>query len=146
MSTVIGSAASAVGSGTPTQLSRSDGSGLDQDAFLKLLMAQMQNQDPLAPTDSSQMMSQMAQFTSVEQLTKLTSSITALQLGQDFTGSVALIGKSVTYRGADGKDASGVVTSVKPSPTGSILTIGDKQVASGDIVSVTDPAAPPAAS
>src|SRR3954452_7093013 len=136
MSTPTSVAGASQATATPSQLDRSDGKGLGQDAFLKLLMAQMQNQDPLAPTDSSQMMSQMAQFTSVEQLTKLTSSITALQLGQDFTGSVALIGKSVTYRGADGKDASGVVTSVKPSPTGSILTIGDKQVASGDIVSV----------
>src|SRR3954453_6665777 len=124
MSTPTSVAGASQVTATPSQLDRSDGKGLDQDAFLKLLMAQMQNQDPLAPTDSSQMMSQMAQFTSVEQLTKLTTSITALQLGQDFTGSVALIGKSVTYRGADGKDASGVVTSVKPSPTGSILTIG----------------------
>ena len=60
------------GTGTPTQLDRTDSAGsLGQDAFLKLLVAQMQHQDPMAPTDSSQMMSQMAQFTSVEQLTNL---------------------------------------------------------------------------
>lgn len=144
MSTVTGTVQSAQGSSTPTQLNRTDGSGLDQDAFLKLLMAQMQNQDPLAPTDSSQMMSQMAQFTSVEQLTKLTTSITALQLGQDFTGSVGLIGKQVTYRGADGNDVSGIVTSVRPDPSGSILTVDGKQVASGDVRQVQD--APPATS
>ena len=90
------------GTGTPTQLDRTDSKGsLGQDAFLKLLVAQMQHQDPMAPTDSSQMMSQMAQFTSVEQLTNLSTSMTALQMNQDFNGSVALIGKSVTYQAAD---------------------------------------------
>src|SRR3954468_15226827 len=128
MSTVTGSAASAVGSGTPTQLSRSDGSGLDQDAFLKLLMAQMQNQDPMAPTDSSQMMSQMAQFTSVEQLTNLSKAMTALQSTQDFAGSVALIGRNVTYLGDDDAQASGIVTAVTPSQDGTLLTVGGKQV------------------
>ncbi len=47
------------------------GGALGQDAFLKLLMAQMQHQDPSAPTDSAQMMTQLAQFSSVESLTGL---------------------------------------------------------------------------
>src|SRR3954453_19284784 len=128
MSTPTSVAGASQVTATPSQLDRSDGKGLGQDAFLKLLMAQMQNQDPMAPTDSSQMMSQMAQFTSVEQLTKLTTGITALQLGQDFTGSGALIGKSVTYRGADGKEAAGIVSSVRPDPKGSVLTVNGKQV------------------
>src|SRR3954463_3392412 len=132
MSTVTGSAASAVGSGTPTQLSRADSSGLDQDAFLKLLMAQMQNQDPLAPTDSSQMMSQMAQFTSVEQLTNLSTSMTALQMNQDFAGSVSLIGRSVTYKAADHTQVTGTVTAVTAGKNGALLTVDGKQVSSGD--------------
>lgn len=43
--------------------------GADQQMFLKLLVAQMKNQDPLQPQDSTQYMTQLAQFSSLEQLT-----------------------------------------------------------------------------
>jgi flagellar basal-body rod modification protein FlgD len=43
--------------------------GADQEMFLKLLVAQMKNQDPLNPTDSTQYTAQLAQFSSLEQLT-----------------------------------------------------------------------------
>jgi flagellar basal-body rod modification protein FlgD len=42
-------------------------SGVSQDVFLQLLVAQLRNQDPLNPTDSSEFMSQMAQFSQLEQ-------------------------------------------------------------------------------
>ena len=57
---------------------------LGQDDFLKLLVSQLQNQDPMNPMDGTQFASQLAQFTSVEQLaninTSLQSSISANQL------------------------------------------------------------------
>jgi flagellar basal-body rod modification protein FlgD len=123
---------------TSSQVARTDpGGSLGQDAFLKLLVAQMQNQDPMAPTDSSTMMTQEAQFTSVEQLTQLSSSMTALQLGQDFNGAVSLIGHNVTYEKADGTTGSGLVSAVKPTPQGALLTVGSDSVLSGNIQSVT---------
>ena len=122
---------------TPDQVNRTDpGGSLGEDAFMKLLVTQMQNQDPLSPTDSSQMMSQLAQFTSVEQLNNLASATTALQLGQDFAGAVALIGHTVTYQKADGTQATGVVSGVKPDPQGALLQIGQDEVHTGAIVSV----------
>lgn len=48
---------------------------LDKDAFLKLMMVQLQNQNPLDPTDNAEYMAQMAQFSSVEQLANISSSI-----------------------------------------------------------------------
>lgn len=47
---------------------------LDKDAFLKLMMTQLQNQNPLNPTDNTEYMNQMAQFSSVEQLSNIASS------------------------------------------------------------------------
>ena len=41
---------------------------MGKDAFLKLLVAQLRNQDPLSPSDGKEMAAQLAQFTSVEQL------------------------------------------------------------------------------
>lgn len=48
---------------------------MGQDAFLKLLMAEMENQDPLNPMDSKDTVAQMAQFSTVEQLTKVSESV-----------------------------------------------------------------------
>ncbi|WP_059053543.1 flagellar hook assembly protein FlgD [Paenibacillus senegalimassiliensis] len=68
---------------------------LGKDAFLKLMMAQMQNQDPLSPMDNTQMVAQMAQFTSVEQLTNISDQIS--KMGESLGNTSGLIGKEVTW-------------------------------------------------
>ena len=50
-----------------------DHAQLGKDEFLKLLVAQLENQDPLKPTDNAEMIAQTAQFSQVEQLTKVVS-------------------------------------------------------------------------
>ena len=52
--------------------------GADQEMFLKLLVAQMKNQDPLNPQDGTQYMTQLAQFSSLEQLTGINSKLNQL--------------------------------------------------------------------
>ena len=96
----------------------------------------MQNQDPMQPEDSGQMMSQLASFSQVSQLQSLTSASQAQALGQDFSTAVALIGKDVTYTKADGSQASGAVTAVKSDPSGALLEIGTDEVHTGAIVKV----------
>ncbi len=51
---------------------------LDKDAFIKMFLAQLQNQDPLNPMDSTQFAAQMAQFSSVEQLSNLNTTMNQL--------------------------------------------------------------------
>jgi flagellar basal-body rod modification protein FlgD len=65
---------------------------ISQDTFLKLLVTQLKNQDPLSPQDSSQFVSQLASFSSLEQMTSMNKSMeTVLEM------SVAnLIGKNAT--------------------------------------------------
>lgn len=77
-------------------------SNLGQEEFLKLLVAQMQNQDPINPMDSKQFASQLAQFNSVEQLIGVNDGLSKLQGTQDMmrmemTNSMAasLTGKEV---------------------------------------------------
>ena len=136
MSTDTTSAVSST-TATSSQVARTDtGGSLGQDAFLKLLVAQMQNQDPMQPEDSGQMMSQLASFSQVSQLQSLTSASQAQALGQDFSTAVALIGKDVTYTKADGSQASGAVTAVKSDPSGALLEIGTDEVHTGAIVKV----------
>ena len=63
---------------------------LDKDAFLKLLVTQMQYQDPMEPTSNTEYMSQMAQFSSVEQMQNLTSTITSGQ-SMSLTGQYVIL-------------------------------------------------------
>jgi flagellar basal-body rod modification protein FlgD len=124
-------------SGTPSSVQRTDTGGtLGQDAFLKLLVAQMQNQDPTSPADSNQMMSQMAQFSSVEGINKLNTQLTALNISSDFATAVSMIGHNVTWVDANGTSQSGTVSSVTPTSTGAVLQIGNTSVPTGEVQSV----------
>ena len=53
--------------------------GLGQDAFLKLLITQLQHQDPTKPQDTNQMLSQLAQFSSLEQLVEISESLRGIE-------------------------------------------------------------------
>jgi flagellar basal-body rod modification protein FlgD len=99
---------------------------LGKDAFLKLLVAQLRYQDPSNPTDSSQFMSQTAQFTQVEKLDQIAKANTDMLAAQNLFASSALVGRTVTYTGADGVDVSGVVTAAVFGVTGPVLRVGSE--------------------
>ena len=76
---------------------------MGKDEFIKLLVAQMQHQDPLNPSDGQQMAAQLAQFSSLEQLMNINSALStqsaaSTSLANSFSGATAigLIGKTVT--------------------------------------------------
>ena len=96
---------------------------LDKDSFLKLLVAQLQHQDPTSPQDSSQWTAQMAQFSTVEQLTNLATSTSASAKSSSMAQAVALIGHKVDYIGADGGTVHGTVQQVDVSADSPTLTI-----------------------
>jgi flagellar basal-body rod modification protein FlgD len=97
---------------------------LGKDAFLKLLVAQLRYQDPSNPTDSSQFMSQTAQFTQVEKLDDIAKANTEMLAAQNMFATSGLVGRTVTFTGPDGTDVSGVVTSAVFSVTGPVLRVG----------------------
>jgi flagellar basal-body rod modification protein FlgD len=68
-----------------------------KDMFLKMLVAQLQNQDPSSPMDQKDMMAQMSQMTSVEQLTNMAQTMSSLQTNATISQSVAMIGHKVDY-------------------------------------------------
>ncbi|MEN8189992.1 MAG: flagellar hook capping FlgD N-terminal domain-containing protein [Thermodesulfobacteriota bacterium] len=71
--------------------------------FLTLLVAQLQNQDPLNPDDPTEFTAQLAQFSSLEQLFNLNEGmdeLAAAQSGSDNMAALSLIGKDVTYFGS----------------------------------------------
>jgi flagellar basal-body rod modification protein FlgD len=78
---------------------------LNQQDFLQLLVAQMQNQDPLNPQSDTDMAAQMAQFTSLTQSSAMSSSLSMLQAN-------SLIGSTVSLQIDPKTTASGVVQGV----------------------------------
>lgn len=76
-------------------------STVDSDMFLSLLVAEMQNQDPLEPTSNTEWVSQYATFTQVEKMTEMAESIDLLRAND-------LIGKHVTTKVTS--EATGEVT------------------------------------
>src|SRR5689334_19789394 len=93
---------------------------LDKNGFLKMFVAQMQNQDPSSSQDPNASTQMMAMFSMVEQVTNL-------NMQQQTAGAVGLIGKTVSYKDAGGALQSGVVNGVSTSTAGAPkLTVGDK--------------------
>jgi flagellar basal-body rod modification protein FlgD len=71
---------SGVGSTTAgaTSSTKTDGNSLGQDAFLKLLVTQLQHQDPSNPMDNSQFITQLATFSSLEKLSAISTQVSAI--------------------------------------------------------------------
>lgn len=61
-----------------SQQPANSGMNADKDLFMKLLVAQLKNQDPLSPQDGAAFVAQLAQFNSLEQLTGIRQSIDEL--------------------------------------------------------------------
>lgn len=90
-------------------------SQLSRDAFLQLLVLQMQNQDPLDPVDNQDMLAQLAQFTALEQMNNLNEQFETLSGNVDqlnFISASQLLGNTVSGVDSDGLPHRGVVQSV----------------------------------
>ena len=95
-------------------------SGLDKDAFLKLLLTELKYQDPLNPTDDKAFIAQMAQFSSLEQMQNMSK---ALLLSQ----SCSMIGRQIYAQSKD-KEISGVAEAVIIRNGAPFIRTGDDEV------------------
>ena len=94
---------------------------LGKDDFLKILVGEMQNMNPMdsSSQDPTQSVTQMTQYSILEQLQNMSSSEDSSLLSQQQTQSLSLLGKTVNYTAADGSGASGVVQKVDFAADGS---------------------------
>lgn len=98
---------------------------LGKDAFLKLLAAQARSQDPMAPSDNTQQIAQLAQFSSLEQMQNVAHEMALVRSSINNQSSIALVSKEVDYVDADGVTQSGTVAGVALTKDGPMLTIGE---------------------
>src|SRR6266567_3890256 len=95
---------------------------LGKQDFLKLLMAQLQNQDPSKPMDDTQMIAQMAQFSALEATQALQATIQQSNNVQTVFQAGALIGKYVQANQSDGSSTTGAVTGVNFTTTNGVTS------------------------
>jgi len=101
-------------------------STVDYDSFLKLLVAQMKNQDPTSPMESTDYVAQLATFSQVEQSVQVNSKLDQMLQASALEQADALIGRHATS--ADGK-TSGKVTEVKLKADGIVASLeGGKEL------------------
>ncbi len=124
------------------EASRTPSSELGKDDFLTLLIAQLANQDPLKPMEDREFIAQMAQFSTLEQMTNMTKSFEKLASEQKYS-SVSYVGKLVSFTcsvDAEGNPevVAGKVLAVWFDPMeGTILETDKGSVALKDIHGVT---------
>lgn len=124
---------------------------LGKDDFLKLLVTQLEYQDPLNPMEDKEFISQMAQFSSLEQmqnmsdtldkgLGELLSSQQELLLSynswQAVANSLNLVGKEVTGINSDGIEVTGVVEKVKMADGIPLAIVNGKELYLGQITEI----------
>ncbi len=85
---------------------------VDLNDFLKLMLTELQNQDPLNPTDNAALLQQVGQLRSISSNDQLVTTLKGFSNTQELTTASSLIGKTVKGLDIGAKDVSGEVTSV----------------------------------
>ena len=110
---------------------------IGKDGFIKLLITQLQNQDPLEPMSNEDFAAQLAQFSSLEQMQNLNDSFGKLMDLTRIGSSASLIGKGVSYLDlSTGLNSSGVVEKVILKSDGLYFSINGKQVSADHVQEV----------
>ena len=114
--TAVAAAAEASGAGQSSSGVSNPKGTLGQNDFLKLMIAQLQAQNPMDPANTNEFMGELAQFTQVEQLTNLAQA-------NELSSAVSLIGRTVVYSSSNGTRGTGQVTSAQSTASGTTVTV-----------------------
>ena len=119
---------------TASQATPKSKASVDYQSFLKLLIAQMKNQDPTQPMDSTQYVAQLAPFSQVEQSVQMNTKLDSMLQSSALAQADAIIGHTITS--ADGK-TTGTVSEVKLTASGLTAVLnGGGEIAVGPGVTV----------
>jgi len=126
--------------GTITKVGDSKGTGkttLGADDFMKLLSTQMTSQDPMNPMKDTEYISQMASFTSLEQMRTMSNSFTQFSKDQQIASAPQFLGNKVTVADPNRGDVTGTVDSIDFSSGSPCVVINGTPYATSLITSVS---------
>lgn len=125
----------------------------DSNMFLTLMLQQLQNQDPTQPTDNTEWLAQLAQYSSLEQMTNMNSNLedcmsymsalyNDMSANSEITQTLSLIGKEVTIKDPSDstglKKYTGIVEEASFEEGSGQVKVGDKYYSIANIISVRD--------
>lgn len=100
--------------------------------FMKLLVTQLRYQDPMKPMDDREFMAQLAQLTSLEQITEQTR-------WSKMTYGLGLVGQKISFVGENGGEETGIVKALKMVDGAPALSLGDKTINIDQVLSASQP-------
>lgn len=121
----VSSSAAAQTTSTATSLSTTQQLGSQE--FLQLLVTQLQNQDPLNPMDDQDFIAQLAQFSTLEQITEQTR-------WAKMTFGLGLVGHQISFKTDDGEILQGVVQALRITDGTPILSLEDREIKLDQVV------------
>jgi flagellar basal-body rod modification protein FlgD len=104
--------------------------------FMQLLLAQLRNQNPLDPMQDKDMMGQLAQINSLQELQKINTALQSMAASTQLTNAAGLIGKTVQFPDEEGALQSGVVTGVSMVDGQIMLSLGEQLIPLWAVISV----------
>ncbi|HTN02318.1 flagellar hook assembly protein FlgD [Planctellipticum variicoloris] len=111
--------------------------GLTSQTFLKLLITQLQNQDPTNPTDSNELLQQVSSMQSLQANIELQSTLKTVSLNQQLSSAASFLGKTIAA--TQNEDfVSGVVDSVRVADGKALLTVDGKEVDLTNVLWMTE--------
>ena len=123
--------------GTTGTAARQPAQTMDSNVFMSLLVTQLKYQDPGAPMDTNQMMSQSVQLSMMEKMTELSTNAKESFSLQMRTAAAQVIGRTVSYALADGTKGSGVANSASFSGSVPTVAVGGVDVPLDSISSIS---------
>jgi len=139
---------------TPSTPASDPFNDIDVQQFMGLMIAELQNQDPLSPMDNADMVAQIGQIRTIGATDQLTRTLTNLSASQELVTASSLIGQRVTGLAVDGSEVDGVVEritvetnsennerSIKVHAGGKTMTIKNiREILTGQTLSIAEPA------
>lgn len=126
MSTAVNGASSLGDSAS--QVFGTGSSVLGKDEFLKILVTQLKNQDPMSPLDDKDFIGQMAQLSTLEATNNMGTQVQDMVTSQQQTQALLLVGRTVQYADQNGDPAQGAVTGVRLDSQPPALVIGNQDI------------------
>lgn len=109
---------------------------LNQDDFLKLVVAQLSNQDPLKPQTDTEFIAQMTQFTTLEQTKTMQGDIAQMRAQQKLLQGMSLLDREVVVQSGKSDPVTGVVKGLMMEGDNPKLLVGDQAYDLHDIVNI----------
>jgi flagellar basal-body rod modification protein FlgD len=112
---------------------------LQTQDFIKMLVAELQNQDPMSPMSNSELLTEVSQIRSIESNDNLNTTLQSVLLGQHVATASSLINQSVSGLDSDGNRVTGRVDSVSVNGSNATLHVGSSTIDLSNVTSVQPP-------